>query len=253
MKKTGIISLIIAAVLFASGFPTHKAYGAGKLKYSLILTATPLYKQSVEVFDVNQNIYFYLPPTYFVVVEAAADERDLVKCTYDGFTGFVRKADLGAVEYTPKYVYPEGLTLSISTEFSGLILRKSPENSSEILTTIPMSSTGIRYFNYIHGQNINNLGDKWYYVKLSESGSDIYGYVYGAYVTLDKPIANNIIEALPDPAEQISDGGSISNSKEIILIVLLCLPALLIIYILFKGQRQPKNIVTASRSKYIDE
>ena len=100
------------------------------------------------------------------------------------------------------------------------------------------------------------MGDEWYYVRFTADGETKRGYVYSLYVAAE-PIPENVIEALPEPEPgpepepvenndddsetRTSDGSALSIGGEAITIVALCLPVIVITYLLFRKPGKERN------------
>lgn len=206
------------------------------------------------------NTYFVIPQTYFV--EVFSKTGDYYEAQYLGTRGYVRKGDVEFVSGTPQTPFANKISFRIFAQ-NGLNLRSSPKESEGIanrLTTIPFLETNLQYIGMIEGEEaISNRGNIWYYCNYFRMDETLTGYVYAGYCDMLSSITQNT-ETLPvitepsfeqlavkDEVSDIGDGSlnNLSKRSQILIVVAVSLPALIILYLLFK----PTKIVAGQKTK----
>lgn len=206
------------------------------------------------------NTYFIIPQTYFV--EVFSKTGDFFEAEYLGTRGYVRRGDVEFVSGTPQTPYASKISFRVFAQ-NGLNLRSSPKESEGIanrITTIPFLETNLQYIGLIEGEEaISNRGNVWYYCNYYRMDETLTGYIYAGYCDMLSSITQNT-ETLPvisepsfeqltvkDETSNIDDGGisNLSKRSQILIIVAVSLPALIILYLLFK----PTKIVASLKSK----
>lgn len=183
-----------------------------------------------------------LPAGYFVMQSDDPAPDGYVAVRYDDLAGYVKLADVTAVDYTPVTKYETTVRFRCSNDGQPVNLRAKPSRHAEILSVLAADAEGRSYGTAI-GDAIITGGDAlWYYV----SAGDVRGYCYYAHISVD-PTPPNIIEKVPDPNEdepsqnvnaRPENPKAMSKTVAIIFIVALCIPVPFIIFYLFK---KPKN------------
>lgn len=206
------------------------------------------------------NVHFIIPQTYFV--EVFSKTGDFFEAEYLGTRGYVRRGDVEFVSGTPQTPYASKISFRVFAQ-NGLNLRSSPKESEGIanrITTIPFLETNLQYIGMIEGEEaISNRGNVWYYCNYYCMNETLTGYIYAGYCDMLSSITQNT-ETLPvisepsfeqltvkDEVSNIDDGGisNLSKRSQILIIVAVSLPALIILYLLFK----PTKIVASLKSK----
>ena len=206
------------------------------------------------------NTYFFIPQTYFV--EVFSKTGDYFEAQYLGTRGYVRKSDIEFVSGTPQNPFANKISFRIFAQ-NGLNLRSTPKESEGIanrLTTIPFLETNLQYIGMIEGEEaISNRGNIWYYCNYFRMDETLTGSVYAGYCDMLSTIPHNTEElaVIPEPSfeqlavkDEVSDIGdgslnNLSKRSQILIIVAVSLPALIILYLLFK----PTKIVAGLKSK----
>ncbi|HEY8390169.1 MAG TPA: SH3 domain-containing protein [Clostridia bacterium] len=235
------IFLLLSIVSVFGGFWTYpkKTHAQnGNLGYGLIVESkSVLYRNPVNS-DTLDNIYFYLPETYFVEVLEKIDDV-FYKVRYVDVVGYVKFSAINIKNYVPVSVFPTNLSLKINGDIT-VNVRSLPDTSSALITTLP-SGTSVEYYNKTSGQELNSGSAYWYYVKINTGTQTLYGYVYSDYITLNSEIIypNDIS---PMPVSNEKDPDEILNDKytfwtQIIIALAVCIPIVFIIYLIFKPRK----------------
>lgn len=244
-----VCAALCAALIPLSATPTARAQAAGTT-YALVTAAnTPLLREAREAGI--DNTYFILPATYFVLVIQTDYAVGYHKVRYRDVVGYVASENVEIKDYTPKSIFPPDVTLSICIDSSDVNVRSLPDrNTGKVLYRLPADSTGVEYYNYIPGVAADGINNVWYYVKI-ELGSDsvVKGYVYAPYVLLDSeiPPENDTTAAVvpPDTVPEPSpvEKADLPDAVEIVGIVALCVPAVLIVIVIFARPRRKNKDV----------
>lgn len=216
------------------------------------------------------NTHFLIPQTYFV--EVFSKTGDYYEAQYLGTRGYIRKGDVEFVSGTPQTPFANKISFRVFAQ-NGLNLRSSPKESEGIanrLTTIPFLETNLQYIGMIEGEEaISNRGNIWYYCNYFRMDETLTGYVYAGYCDMLSSITQNtenlpvITEpsfeqlAVKDEVSDIGDGSlnNLSKRSQILIIVAVSLPALIILYLLFKptkivaGLKQSKKSPETKKKK----
>ena len=206
---------------------------AAVLSYALINSGAVLYS------DDGKTAVTALPENYFAVVLGKAESDKLT-----------------AVDYEPRYKFAEG-SLKLTNDGHNVRVRSTPDHENgEIVGDLPDGETLFYYGTAVGSAQVAALGNEWYFVRFTYGGETRRGYVYSLYVTAE-PIPKNVIEALPapepepDPAieqDVATDGENTDNDSspltrngEAITIVALCLPVIVVTYLLFRKPSKPTD------------
>ena len=205
---------------------------AEKLSYARILNNnTYLYSSSDLTED---NKFFMLEKTYFVKILSM--EANCYKVKYFNITGYVDISEVEIVNGIPNKPYPENITFNINSYLNTKI-RTTPtmKNDDNIIGYLPNSNCKLNYLATTEGEeSIKNMGTKWYYCNCSyDNNSIIYGFVYA-------PLTENLTKIMPntetfEEIEEISQTEipqDITERQNIVLVVLLCMPAIVIVVLL---------------------
>ena len=233
---------------------TSRTYFA-RIKYSNAY----LYKTATQNSS-SDNIYFNLPQSYFVEV-ISKPSADFFEAKYLDQVGFVKKSDIEFVSGTPVNPYADKVSFRVFAQ-NGLNLRSTPfesEGISNRITTIPFLETNLRYIGQIEGEEaISNRGNVWYYCNYYRLDEVLTGYVYAGYCDMLSSIPQNTeqLSVIEEPSfeklvENQSSTSDLDNTinklpqkTQIIIIIAVSLPALLILYLLFK----PAKLIASSKA-----
>lgn len=239
MKKCALLLLLIIAVVLLPS--ASKTAAAATKEYALIGDNCLLYR-TADTSTALTNVYFLLPADYFI--EIVATEGEFYRCIYDDLSGYIKKTTAAKVTYTPKSLYPVDQVLRLNNDGAAVNVRSVPEAAAEyIVGTIPAAANSFKFYNYTTGAQIVPAIDKWYYVSYKNGDAVIRGYVYSAYVLVEKDIPENDTSAAviinpdgEDPAGEEKDP-LIDKIMQIVVIVAIAIPAVFIVYLLFKKQK----------------
>lgn len=210
-----------------------------KSQYAKVLNDCVLYK-SVEMKDNYDDVYFFIPESYFVVVLKIVNEN-CIKVQYDKFIGYVKSKFVNFVNIIPIDKTLENVKLDIK-ETSGTQIWNRPTTSGLVLTTIPAGFKEINYISYTVG-DIPYGGESniWYYVNYTpfENSTNVYeGYIYSENTTnLDEIILN--VETDPDIQQvnvnENNNSLNLNATLKTIIVALISIPIILfIVVILYK-------------------
>lgn len=191
---------------------------------------------------------FDLPKGYFVLLtgerETTGDGETYLAATYLDVGGYVLENSVAAVDYKPRYKYAESNVLTIVGDGRAVNLRSSPDHLADNVIGEVADRAEIYYYGTTSGSaQVTALGNEWFYVRTAPHGKR--GYVYSLYADA-QPIAANVIEREPEesPAteiEQTTEPADFSAREEIIVIVALCIPAVVIAFLLFSNPTDARS------------
>lgn len=246
--KIRISALFAALFALLPLFPTQKPQcaRAAALSYALIVDDAVLYS------DEGKTAVTTLPATYFAVVLGEA-ENGYVSVSYLDLAGKVEKDKLTVVDYEPRYKYADG-SLKLNNDGHNVRVRSTPDHKNgEVVGDLSDGETLLYYGTVAGTAQVAAIGSEWFFVRFTDGGETKHGYVYSLYVTAN-PIPENVIEPLPAPNPepepsiepenndgQQTDGFSLSKNGEAITIVALCLPVIVVTYLLFRKPKKSEN------------
>ena len=234
--------MLLAVISVVNGFfPNAKKINAQEpaLGYGLIVESKSILYRNPTSSDTADNIYFYLPETYFVEVLEQVDEI-FYKVKYIDIVGYVKFSAINIKDYEPVSIFPSNLSLKISGDITANI-RSLPETSSTLVATLA-SGASVQYYNKTPGQELNSGSSYWYYIKVTNGAQVLYGYVYSDYITVNSEIViPNDISPKPaanqkDPDEKLNDRYTFWT--QIIIALAVCIPVVFIIYLIFKPRKR---------------
>lgn len=234
MKKA--ISILLFAVLTCVFFSLPRPVRAAEKKYVVIGDSETYLYSSSDLSD--ENRIFILPKTYYAEVTNEGEDYYAVKYmeNRDGLlpvSGFVKKDKV--VIKTPE-VKPFYFSVHLEKKGSPAIY-ESPDLSSEVETVI-LSGTVLYYGEYAI------RGESWFFV----SCQGTFGYALKKdFAEITVPNHPDYVEPEPEPLPDdnptgdqtiIKDGTSTADGTiQIILIVLICIPAVALVFTLFKKSK----------------
>lgn len=235
-----IFLLAVISVFNGSFYGTQNTHAQNSaLGYGLIVEPKSILYRNPTSSDLADNVYFYLPETYFVEVLERVDEV-FYKVRYVDVVGYVKFSAINIKDYVPVSVFPTNLTLKISGDITANI-RSLPDTGSALVTTLA-SGTTAQYYNKTPGQELNSGSSYWYYIKVNNGSQSLYGYVYSDYVTVNTEIVfPNDISPMPasnvkDPDEKLND--TYTFWTQVIIALAICIPVVFIIYLIFKPRKK---------------
>ena len=202
---------------------------ANTLSYGYIDTDTVLYSDTNCLHAITT-----LPKTYFAIV--LNEGEDYYYVSYKDVTGYVKNIEI--VDYEPVTKYANA-TFTANNDGYPVKLRKSPNATSEVILEIPHQKSGYYYGDVSGSAIIEQVGSCWHFVRYDDGTNAYHGYVYSSQVKTSE-IKNNVIEKVVYNDES-TNSVSIQQNTDFILIVLLCVPSVLIMYIIFSDkERKPR-------------
>lgn len=242
MKKYAPLFLLLIALFICP--PAAQNAEAATKEYALIGEDCLLYRTADASATVS-NVYFLLPADYFV--EITGSEGEFYRCNYDDLSGYVKKTAASKVTYTPKSIYPADQVLKLNNDGSAVNVRSVPEAAAEyIVGSIPASAGSFKFYNYTSGAQIVSTIDKWYFVSFKSGDAVIRGYVYSAYVLVEKDIPENDTSAaaiIGPEGEDPPKEDDLLNDKimQAVVVIAIAVPAIFIVYLLFKKQKNARQ------------
>lgn len=223
------------------------AENAYEVRYAQIKKPAQIYAKSGEEYCPIAT----LPATYFVALLEESDGQ-YSKVSYLDIDGYMKITDLDEVDYEPVYKYAQSF-FTAENEGFGAILRKEPNHDADTLTIIPDGAKILFYGTQEGSARHDGASRTWYYVKYGSDESAVFGYVY-AYHGFADAVPDNIIEKVPkeepqEPTDNPQDDGPtetgertrLSPTYEAIFIACLCLPVVIIMFILFRRPPQERK------------
>ena len=258
--KWFLLTLIVCGVfLFVfissslTNFHHKKVFAAEDNIYLRITNAnTYLYRAPLENAETD-NLYFLLPQTYFV--ELLGEPTSTFYCVgYQGITGFVLKNDVQRVYGTPVQPFPSNITFQIEGVANAIIRSGPNKDTGTYLGVVPFNAASVEYLGSITGQQaMPNLGSLWYYARyVSYEQGTITGYVYAALAKGLPSIVPNTEDLLTVPSNPTNDDvlpAELSDPSTWLLIGLISLPAIFLLYMLFKPTKKGKSKRTAPQQQ----
>lgn len=235
MKKCILILLTITIAVFAP--VTASASAEAAPCYALIGDNATFYMRS----DTDFKPLFVLPQGYFVRL-TGEENGDYFAANYLDLNGYVLASGVEKVDYTPRYKYNETNSLTIVGDGHAVNLRSAPDHTTKnVLTEIPDETVAYFYGTQAGTSQIPAIGEQWYYVRSGSGSETVRGYVYSLYADA-KPVMANVIEREPaaptEPAvEETEQPSDYTMRDEIIIVVSLCIPAIVVMYLLFCAPR----------------
>lgn len=223
-------------------YPEILAYTASTT-YAKIGNNAPLFKNDIISDTSANNIWFILPPTYFVEILSMQNSK-LAYVNYNGIKGYVETKNLIPVTFTPTKPFLDTLTFSLSSDF-GTHLRELPSTKSNYFTIFDAGTKGLVFIGETIGEVPNDgQSDKWYYCIYEASATKVYkGYVYSENLaekltiplnteTLDVP--RPVTPTAENPVDSEPLIAPMNDTVKWVLITLLTLPTILIFVLLIK-------------------
>lgn len=229
MKKI-ILALILLLWNFCSCFSSFcQAFAVSVADFSSVAYGY-IGTEGAKLKDSSGNIITSLPATYFVAI--TGQNEFCYICSYLDIEGFVDKPEVEIVDFEPVYKYAKP-TFTATNDTHPVNIRSSPTKDGEILTKIPDGQIGIYYGEVVGEQLIQGI-DRWYYVRYGNETVQ-HGYVYSTQVSVND-IPQNVIEKVKkDEEKELSIK---TDALEGIFVVTLCIPAVIIMFIIFGGNKK---------------
>lgn len=256
LQKNNLLNLFAILILliffiisfFQSTANINSCFAETKETYfaKVLASNVKLYRSTNGSEDVT-NIFFVIPQSYFVEISYCSNEN-YYNARYQDITGYVKKQEVKCISGIPDTPFA---TASFRVFIPGGIdLRSSPSQSEGLnsVTKINFLETNLKYYGSIDGEEaISYKSTTWYFCKYIRGEEEIFGYVYSAYCDLltSIPVNTEVVEYIEEPSfsintstnpsqEPIDAINSLPTTTQIIIIVAVCLPCVVIIYLLFK-------------------
>ena len=178
------------------------------------------------------NTLFIIEESYFVSI--ISNNEDFYYVNYNNLNGYVKKDDLVLVNETPKSPFLTDITFSVNTPCS-LFIEPNAKAENEI-QKLNQNQTLTYLGKIIGNEEIAHAGNIWYYCKLTENNTSIYGYIYASYVSNLTPITKN--QEVTTNIISINNKNNLlylNNTTTNILIIIVTVPSLFILYLFLKG------------------
>lgn len=225
-------------------------YTAGSPQYARVKGSNvKLYKTPAAIEDYS-NFYFTIPESYFVELLDYENEN-YFSARYLDCYGYVKISEVQCVSGVPQNPFVTKASFRVFAP-NGLELRSSPSQSDglNVIANINYLETNLQYYGKIDGEEaIAYKGNEWYFCKYTKNGQEQKGYIYSVFCDLLTTISTNteILEYVSEPtfatketnapAETDTSLSSLPSTTQILIIVAVCVPCVLIIYLLFRPTR----------------
>jgi len=263
-------SLFVKDQIFCSPIKDCIVYASDESNpYARITNASTFFYSSPNSLEASKM--FLLPETYFV--ELLADAVDgYYQAKYLEIQGYVLKSDIKCVAKVPATPFVTDASFRVFAQ-NGLNIRSTPKESEGIsnkLGTVAFMENNIQFYGTIEGEEaVPFRGSTWVFCKYSSpTGSEIFGYLYAGFCDMFTPIPKNleVAEYVENPtfrtsiSESETSGeifGQMSAQQQIVLLVLLSIPAIFVIWLLFKPSQLAtgkikRSAKTKSRLDYFE-
>ncbi|MBO4412559.1 MAG: hypothetical protein J5779_00900 [Clostridia bacterium] len=223
----------------------------GGQQYARVKHATVNLYRTPSEDETYKNIYFTIPETYFVELLSYENDKFFYARYLDVY-GYVKISDVSCVAGTPINPFAANVSFRVFIP-NGVDMRSSPSQSDGLnyVASVNYLETNLQYYGKILGEEaVVYKGNDWYYCKLTKNSTEQKGYIYSAYCDMLTSIPQNteILEYIDEPnfntkqtsAEAETVDSSISAfpiSTQIIIIAAICVPCILLIYLIFKPTR----------------
>lgn len=172
-----------------------------------------------------------LPATYFVTVLESYE--DCHKVSYKDITGYIPDVEIVDFEPVTKWA---STWFTVTNDGYPAKLRSLPSKDSEIIMEIPAGKTGYYYGDADGDELLQNYGNKWRYVCYNDGLGDYYGYVYSSQISVSEIKPNEIKKVEKVENNEGEELSSPNVNTDFILIACLCIPSVLIMYLLFRDK-----------------
>ena len=252
MKILLVIALILINIFTFTNMPAQAS--SDEIIYARITTNNVCFYSAPS----ESSALFYIPNSYFVqLLDNAGDE--FYSARYSDLFGYVKKSEVSPVKGTPINPYAEKISFRVIS-LNGLELRSVPKSTSpfEIVDNVPFLETDLVYYGTMLGDSlVPECTNIWYYCKYLDGTRSSMGYLYSLFC--DKltniPTNTEVLEIRTEPifVEEENPGHNstlnFSSPTQILIVVAVCLPCLLIIYLLFKPTKIANKEVEAKNAK----
>lgn len=240
-----MLLFLLSCLMILSSQPRFVSFADESFSYyAKILGNAYFYQQPDE-----SAIMFNIPSTYFVLL--IDDEGDFYKAKYLDIYGYVKKSEVTPMNGTPTSPYPNQKFRNYND--GGLTVYSLPSTSGNPLGKLAFEGQYLLYGTMIGEEMFSQSTNVWYYCKLDNESSSVYGYVFSYYCDLFDGFIENteyfpeITEELVFTATTSEPQGGLSDTVVAIIILSVSIPCLLILYLLLspskKGSKLGKRFV----------
>lgn len=248
MRKSLLFAIII---LLFCGFTLspYMTVLAASQEYFTVESDNVIFIDTRNTETINDDKEFIVPKTYYLLKTGEQPSQSYYYVEYKGIKGKVKKDSLTAprsLEIEKPY-YED--TLQINTSLSFVLIYSAPSNLSTLDYTFNRSNNPT--FDFIGIMPDKDDTDKiWYYVSYTKDEANMTGYILSA--DTDKPNLAASITPHPDslknstsPSPSQSNKPSENDPNEpsndllrIILILGISVPAVIVVFLLFRPSRK---------------
>lgn len=207
--------------------------------------------------NVSDNALFLLPESYFVLLLSNYNDS-FYKAQYRDLVGYVLKDEVFPVDETPENPFLEDFTFWVFSS-DGRNVYSTPTSSNSTVTTTAELHEEIDYYGTISGEEmVSGRGTTWYYCKVN----DMFGYLYEGLCDTSSTILENteVVTHITNPFEDdesyLYNLVEMTSGLKILVLFLLIVPALFLIYLLFKPfkmEEEMKKIKQHSKAQTIKQ
>ncbi len=185
--------------------------------------------------NVSDNALFVLPESYFVLLLSNFNDS-FYKAQYRDLVGYVLKEEVSPVAETPQNPFFDDFTFWVFSSDGRNVYSTPTSENSTVTTTVDLHEQ-IDYYGSISGEEmVSGRGTLWYYCK----ANDIYGYLYEGLcdttstLTLNTEEVTYVSNPFEDDDSYLYNLVEMTSGLKILVLFLLIVPALFLIYLLFK-------------------
>lgn len=200
--------------------------------------------------NISDNALFLLPESYFVLLLSNFNES-FYKAQYRELVGYVLKDEVFPVSETPVNPFFEGFTFWVFSS-DGRNVYSNPTSENSIVTTTVELHNPVDFYGAISGEEmVDGRGTTWYYCK----ANDNFGYVYeglcdtNSTFSLNTEVVTHISNPFEDDNSYLYNLVEMTSGLKILVLFLLIVPALFLIYLLFKPLKLENKTEKVKRSK----
>lgn len=238
MKKVLFVFSLLISLSFGLLVPTAPAHAETASTPHIVIT------ENVWLCSSSGDRLFQLPNTYYA--EITGMDETFYFVTFNGVAGRVEKSEVTTVGYHTK---ADGTMRDMKvdeafSEFPSINLKSRPDLSSTNLVAMPTTAN----FTFVGRFPLEK--ELWYAVRFDQyfgyiraSRTNVKDVTFDDFVPQEAPVIANPVEDPNGNAPSVSDGSSSATTLKIVLVVGLIVPAVLIVFLIFKprGDRAAKR------------